>query len=115
MGLIGHSSTLAVPYLPGVITPSEVGAARNAGFVEMKLYPVEQYGGLGLVGSLAAIYPDISFVPTGGIDADTAPAYMAHPNVAAVGGSWIAPRSLIAAGDWDEISRRAVAATTQPA
>jgi 2-dehydro-3-deoxyphosphogluconate aldolase/(4S)-4-hydroxy-2-oxoglutarate aldolase len=88
------------PLLPGVMTPTELIAARNAGFNVLKLFPAQQAGGIGMLQALGAPFPDVLFCPTGGISRDTAPDYLALPNVVCVGGSWVAPRSLMLAGDW---------------
>jgi 2-dehydro-3-deoxyphosphogluconate aldolase/(4S)-4-hydroxy-2-oxoglutarate aldolase len=91
------------PLLPGVMTPTEVIAARSAGFNVLKLFPAEQAGGIGMLQALGGPFPDVLFCPTGGITRALAPDYLALPNVVCVGGSWAAPRALVAAGDWSGI------------
>jgi len=93
-----------LPLLPGVMTPSDVIAARQAGFRELKLFPAQQAGGLGMLQALAGPFPDVTFCPTGGITAETAPEFLALPNVACVGGSWLTPKTALAAGDWETIT-----------
>jgi 2-dehydro-3-deoxyphosphogluconate aldolase / (4S)-4-hydroxy-2-oxoglutarate aldolase len=88
------------PLLPGVMTSTEVIAARSAGFNVLKLFPAEQAGGIGMLQALGGPFPDVLFCPTGGITRALAPDYLALPNVVCVGGSWPAPRALVAAGDW---------------
>jgi 2-dehydro-3-deoxyphosphogluconate aldolase/(4S)-4-hydroxy-2-oxoglutarate aldolase len=88
------------PLLPGVMTPTELIAARQAGFNVLKLFPAAQAGGVGMLRALAAPFPDVAFCPTGGITRETAPDYLAVPNVMCVGGSWMAPAALIERGDW---------------
>jgi 2-dehydro-3-deoxyphosphogluconate aldolase / (4S)-4-hydroxy-2-oxoglutarate aldolase len=88
------------PLLPGVMTPTELIAARNAGFSVLKLFPAEQAGGIGMLRALGAPFPDVLFCPTGGISRDTAPDFLALPNVVCVGGSWVAPKAMLEAGDW---------------
>ena len=88
------------PLLPGVMTPTELIAARNAGFNVLKLFPAEQAGGIDMLRALGAPFPDVLFCPTGGITRATAPDYLALSNVACVGGSWVAPGAMLAAGDW---------------
>ncbi|OFX05016.1 MAG: keto-deoxy-phosphogluconate aldolase [Alphaproteobacteria bacterium RIFCSPHIGHO2_12_FULL_63_12] len=95
------------PSLPGVATASEVMAAQDAGFRAMKFFPAEPAGGIPFLKSLAGPLPDIVFCPTGGIGEEQAPAYLALPNVACVGGSWIATKAMIAAGEWATIERNA--------
>ena len=101
-----------LPLLPGVMTPSEVIAARAAGFTELKLFPAEQCGGIGMLKALGSPFPDVTFCPTGGVTAASAPAYLALPNVACVGGSWLTPKDLVAADGWNEITGLARAAAS---
>ena len=91
------------PLLPGVMTPTEVIAARLAGFNIMKLFPADQAGGVGMLRALGAPFPDVLFCPTGGITRASAPDYLALPNVVSIGGSWMAPRPMIEARDWQGI------------
>jgi 2-dehydro-3-deoxyphosphogluconate aldolase / (4S)-4-hydroxy-2-oxoglutarate aldolase len=91
------------PLLPGVMTPTELIAARASGFNVLKLFPAQQAGGLGMLQALGAPFPDVLFCPTGGITRATAPDYLALPNVVCVGGSWVAPKAMLAAGDWSGI------------
>jgi 2-dehydro-3-deoxyphosphogluconate aldolase/(4S)-4-hydroxy-2-oxoglutarate aldolase len=96
-----------LPYLPGVATPSEVMAARALGLCLMKLFPAEALGGTGFLRALAPVFPGVAFCPTGGIDERQAAEYLELPNVPLVGGSWMAPKDAIAAGDWPRIRRLA--------
>jgi 2-dehydro-3-deoxyphosphogluconate aldolase/(4S)-4-hydroxy-2-oxoglutarate aldolase len=91
------------PLLPGVMTPTELITARAAGFNVLKLFPAQQAGGVGMLQALGAPFPDVLFCPTGGITRATAPDYLALPNVVCVGGSWLAPKAMLAAGDWAAI------------
>jgi 2-dehydro-3-deoxyphosphogluconate aldolase/(4S)-4-hydroxy-2-oxoglutarate aldolase len=95
-----------LPWLPGASTPSEVMALADAGYVLQKLYPAS----LALLDALAAPFPDVRFVPTGGIETNNVRDFFARPNVVAVAGSWIAPRNLIRAHAWRDIHDRASAA-----
>ncbi|HEY2145134.1 MAG TPA: bifunctional 4-hydroxy-2-oxoglutarate aldolase/2-dehydro-3-deoxy-phosphogluconate aldolase [Steroidobacteraceae bacterium] len=88
------------PLLPGVMTPTELIAARQAGFNVLKLFPAAQAGGVGMLRALCAPFPDVFFCPTGGITRENAPDYLALPNVLCVGGSWMAPAALLERGDW---------------
>ena len=108
--LLSHAAGVGFPFLPGSMTPSDVMHALDAGFAAMKLFPAKQAGGIEMLNALGGPFPQVLFCPTGGIDAESAPAYLALPNVACVGGSWLAPAALVAKKDWDEIRRRAVAA-----
>jgi 2-dehydro-3-deoxyphosphogluconate aldolase/(4S)-4-hydroxy-2-oxoglutarate aldolase len=93
-----------LPFLPGAMTPSDVMLRREAGFTAMKLFPAQQAGGIGMLKALGSVFADVRFCPTGGIDAATAPQFLALPNVACVGGSWIVPNDLVAAERWSEIT-----------
>ena len=75
-----------LPLLPGVMTPSDVIAARAAGFTEMKLFPAQQAGGVGMLKALGGPFGDVTFCPTGGVTLASAPVFLALPNVACVGG-----------------------------
>lgn len=97
----------AGPALPGVATASEAMAAADAGYRALKFFPAEPAGGLGFLKSLAGPLPDIRFCPTGGIDAERAADYLKLPNVPCVGGSWIATKPMISAGDWRIIEKNA--------
>ena len=99
-----------LPQLPGVATASEALSLLERGLTEMKLFPAESSGGLGLLKSLASPLPCARFCPTGGITADSAPDYLALPNVGCVGGSWLTPSDLLRTGDWDGVTALARAA-----
>ena len=94
----------SVPLLPGAITPGEIMLAAEAGYSLLKFFPAEQAGGMAFLKALASPFAGIKFCPTGGIEATNAPDYLALGNVACVGGSWVAPDALVAAGQWDEIT-----------
>jgi 2-dehydro-3-deoxyphosphogluconate aldolase / (4S)-4-hydroxy-2-oxoglutarate aldolase len=98
--------------LPGVMTPTEVIAARLAGFDVVKLFPAHQAGGIAMLRALGQPFPDVMFCPTGGITRDSAPEYLALSNVIAVGGSWVAPTAMIEASDWPGIAALARDAAT---
>jgi 2-dehydro-3-deoxyphosphogluconate aldolase / (4S)-4-hydroxy-2-oxoglutarate aldolase len=104
------------PLVPGVMTPSDVIAALEAGFDTLKLFPAREAGGMAMLKALGGPFPQVKFCPTGGIDAASAPDFLALPNVACVGGSWLAPATLIAQKNWTEIERlaRAAAALSHP-
>lgn len=98
------------PFLPGVMTPSEAMRASAAGFSCCKLFPARQAGGVGMLNALQAVFPQLLLCPTGGITAQDAADYLALPNVACVGGSWVAPKRLMQAADWDAIRQLAAQA-----
>lgn len=109
--LLDAARKSSLSLLPGTMTPSEVMTAREAGFSQMKLFPAQQAGGVEMLKALGSVFPDVTFCPTGGITADNAAEYLALPNVACVGGSWIAPKDLVAKKDWGRISQLAREAT----
>jgi 2-dehydro-3-deoxyphosphogluconate aldolase / (4S)-4-hydroxy-2-oxoglutarate aldolase len=94
----------AVPVIPGVATATEICVALDAGITTVKLFPAEPLGGVALISALRGPFPEVRFVPTGGIGAEQLPAYLACPAVAAVGGSWMASRSLIQQERFSEIA-----------
>ena len=99
-----------LPYIPALATASELMAAMEAGFSVCKFFPAAQAGGVAALKALAGPFPHARFCPTGGIDAASASAYLALPNVVCVGGSWITPRAALDAGDFGQIERLARAA-----
>jgi 2-dehydro-3-deoxyphosphogluconate aldolase / (4S)-4-hydroxy-2-oxoglutarate aldolase len=100
-----------VPLLPGVATAGEVMAANADGLAFLKFFPATAAGGVPMLKALAGPFPDVVFCPTGGITAETAPQFLALPNVRVCGGSWLTPADALAAGDWDRITRLAREAT----
>ncbi|RLV08477.1 keto-deoxy-phosphogluconate aldolase [Streptomyces griseocarneus] len=99
-----------VPFLPGVSTASEVMALLERGVREMKFFPAEASGGVAFLKSLAGPLPAARFCPTGGIGPDSAPAYLALPNVGCVGGTWMLPADAVASRDWARVTALARAA-----
>ena len=100
-----------VPLLPGIATASELMRGLAAGFTQFKLFPAVPVGGIGLLKAFAPVFPQARFCPTGGITAANAPEFLALPNVACVGGSWVAPSDALLAGDWAKVTSLARAAT----
>ncbi len=103
-----------LPLLPGAATATEAMALMDRGYTMQKFFPAEAVGGAASLKALAAPLPQILFCPTGGITASNAPDYLALPNVACVGGSWVAPKRALADQDWAEITRLARAAAALP-
>lgn len=99
-----------IPMLPGVATASEAMRAMAAGLTALKFFPAVPAGGVGALKALHGPLPDLIFCPTGGIGHDNAADFLALPNVACVGGSWVAPQSAIEAGAWGRIETLARAA-----
>lgn len=102
--LIAAAKSSELPWLPGVMTPSEVMIARAAGLTALKFFPAQPAGGIAMLKALAGPFPDVTFCPTGGITAITAPEYLALANVACVGGSWLMPPDAIRSRDWPRIT-----------
>jgi 2-dehydro-3-deoxyphosphogluconate aldolase/(4S)-4-hydroxy-2-oxoglutarate aldolase len=99
-----------LPLLPGVATASEVMAAMADGLHFLKFFPATAAGGIPMLKALAGPFPDIGFCPTGGITPETAPQFLALPNVKVCGGSWLTPADAVAQGDWARITQLARAA-----
>lgn len=107
VALIEAAKKSSIPLLAGVATPTEAMRLYAEGFTHLKFFPAEAAGGVPMLKSIAGPLPQITFCPTGGIDLAKAPTYLALPNVACVGGTWMAPKELMQAGRWDEIERLA--------
>lgn len=99
-----------IPLLPGAATASEAMALVEQGFMLQKFFPAQPMGGAATLAALASPLPMVRFCPTGGIDLKKAPGYLKLANVIAVGGSWMAPKAMIANQSWTEITRLAAAA-----
>ncbi len=105
--LLNAAKRRGLPFVPGAATPSEMMRLHQRGYTLQKFFPAEVAGGLPLLKAVASPLPEVRFVPTGGISPDNAADYLALKNVAAVGGSWITPKDMLAAGDFDAIGRLA--------
>jgi 2-dehydro-3-deoxyphosphogluconate aldolase/(4S)-4-hydroxy-2-oxoglutarate aldolase len=92
-----------LPIFPGIATPTDIEMALEQGLEVVKFFPAEQIGGLGYLRAIAAPFPGLQFMPTGGINAGNVGEYLAFDRVVACGGSWMAPQSLIAVGAFDRI------------
>jgi 2-dehydro-3-deoxyphosphogluconate aldolase/(4S)-4-hydroxy-2-oxoglutarate aldolase len=103
--LIEAAREYDLPLLPGAATATEAMRLLEQGFVFQKFFPAEAAGGAPALGSMAGPLPQITFCPTGGVTPENAKTYLALPNTRCVGGSWIAPKALIDAGDWDQITQ----------
>jgi 2-dehydro-3-deoxyphosphogluconate aldolase / (4S)-4-hydroxy-2-oxoglutarate aldolase len=110
--LLGAAEDTEMPLLPGGITASEVMALLEWGYHYQKFFPAEPAGGTATLSSLSAPIPQVKFCPTGGITPQLAPSYLKLSNVITLGGSWMAPKALVAAGDWAGIEKLAREAST---
>jgi len=102
---------IGLPLLPGVATASEVMAANADGYRFLKFFPATAAGGIPMLKALAGPFADLVFCPTGGITLQTAPQFLALPNVKVCGGSWLTPQEAVDAQDWARISALARAAS----
>ncbi|GHH01052.1 bifunctional 4-hydroxy-2-oxoglutarate aldolase/2-dehydro-3-deoxy-phosphogluconate aldolase [Pseudodonghicola xiamenensis] len=105
--LLAACEAAGLPLLPGAATASEAMRLAARGYDMLKFFPAGPAGGAPALAALAAPLPGISFCPTGGVSVTTAPDYLRLPTVPCVGGSWVAPKSLVTAGDWSAIERLA--------
>jgi 2-dehydro-3-deoxyphosphogluconate aldolase / (4S)-4-hydroxy-2-oxoglutarate aldolase len=108
--VIDFARSQNIPIFPGIATPTDIILAIDHGVEIVKFFPAETYGGVKALQSLSAPFPQIKFVPTGGINATNLASYLALSRVVACGGSWMVEKSLIAAGNFAEITRRSAEA-----
>jgi 2-dehydro-3-deoxyphosphogluconate aldolase/(4S)-4-hydroxy-2-oxoglutarate aldolase len=103
-----------LPLFPGVVTPTEIMHALELGWKHLKFFPAETFGGVNALKALIGPFghTGVKFIPTGGITAATLPNYLAVPQVAAIGGSWMAERKLVADKAWDKITALTAEAIT---
>lgn len=116
--LVSAAEGCGLPWLPGVMTPSEVLFALESGYRSLKLFPANGEASVKMLKSFKEPFNGIRFCPTGGINTDNLPTFLRLPNVACVGGTWLAPSSLVRARAWDQITQlakeaRALAASLQ--
>ncbi len=104
----------SIPLIPGIASASELMLGLEHGWQRFKFFPAESSGGLAGIRGLGGPFAHVRFCPTGGIDAAKAPAYLALPNVACVGGSWMLPADALAARDWARIGGLARQAASLP-
>jgi 2-dehydro-3-deoxyphosphogluconate aldolase / (4S)-4-hydroxy-2-oxoglutarate aldolase len=101
--LLDAADASPVPLLPGAASPSELMAMIARGYELLKFFPAEQLGGVPYLKALAPVFQKIRFCPTGGVSPKNVGEYLALPNVVCVGGSWVAPKDALAAGDFGAI------------
>ena len=109
--VISEAAKLGVAMIPGVVTPSEIILGLKLGVKVFKFFPAESYGGLKTLKALSGPFPQIRFIPTGGISQANAADYFKNPKVLAVGGSWMVSKDMVNAGDFDGIAEKSAAAT----
>ena len=103
--VIRYAKELGVYMLPGAVTPTEVMQLIKEDIKVIKFFPAENYGGLKTIQALSGPFPNIKFVPTGGVSLSNLTAYLEFDKIAAVGGSWLCTKDLITSGKWDEITK----------
>ncbi len=108
--MIAALAACALPVVPGAATPSELLTLAEHGFKVAKLFPAAAVGGITMLKALNGPLPDLMFCPTGGIGEDDAAGYLAQPNVACIGGSWMVPKSWLVEGQWDKVTESAARA-----
>lgn len=111
--LVQRTQELGATAIPGCVTPSDLMRARQLGLDVVKFFPSEPSGGLAMIKAIAAPFPGLRFIPTGGVSTGNLEQYLADPRILAVGGSWMVGRSAVGARDWPAIThatREAVAA-----
>jgi 2-dehydro-3-deoxyphosphogluconate aldolase/(4S)-4-hydroxy-2-oxoglutarate aldolase len=101
-----------IPVIPGCATPSEAMALSDLGFTVLKFFPASSAGGIEFLKQIAGPLPHLKFLPSGGVNERNAADYLALPNVVAVGGTWVAPREAVEAGDFAKITALARAAAS---
>ena len=102
--IVEYCVAKGIPVCPGTANPSDVQIAIRCGLKAVKLFPAEAVGGLNLIKSMAPVYPDMKFMPTGGINEKNMLDYLAFDKILCCGGSWMCPKDAIAAKDWDRIT-----------
>lgn len=110
-GILDAAATAEVPLIPGVATVSEMMRALDHGMDCLKFFPAEASGGAAALKGFAGPFPDVAFCPTGGVGLHNIDEYLALKSVITVGGTWLTPDSLLAAGDWEGITAIASEAT----
>ncbi|HEY0500912.1 MAG TPA: bifunctional 4-hydroxy-2-oxoglutarate aldolase/2-dehydro-3-deoxy-phosphogluconate aldolase [Kutzneria sp.] len=108
--LLDAVAATGLPYLPGVSTVGEAMRASERGCTVLKFFPAEAAGGAAYLKSIYGPLPGLRFCPTGGITVSSAAGYLALPNVGCVGGSWLTPKDVLAAGDWSRVESLAAEA-----
>ena len=109
--VIAEAVKLNVPITPGVVTPSEIMIGLKYGLKVFKFFPAGTFGGLKTIKALCGPFPQIRFIPTGGINQENAAEYFQNPKIVAVGGSWMVTKDMVNAGDFDGITAKSAAAT----
>ncbi len=102
--VVEHALSRGVAMFPGVATPTDIEMAMSLGLNTMKYFPAGAFGGLKTLDAISGPYGEVRFIPTGGVSINNLSDYLSHPKVMAVGGSWLAKKTLISAGEWNVIT-----------
>jgi len=105
--VVRAAKAAGIEFVPGAATPTEIGQAQALGCRVVKLFPAALIGGPAFIKAMSPVFPDLRFVPTGGVNLDNLAEYLRLPSVAACGGTWICEPALIRDGRFDEVERRA--------
>lgn len=105
--LLDAAERTGLPFLPGVVSPSEILMALEAGLDHLKFFPAEAYGGVTTLKAFQGPFPNVRFCPTGGVKPENYLDYLALKNVLCVGGTWLTPESALRQGDWARITEMA--------
>ena len=109
--IIAEARRMDVAMMPGVVTPSEIMVGLKLGIEVFKFFPAETFGGLKAIKALSGPFPQIRFLPTGGVNQQNAAEYFKNPKIVAVGGSWMVTKDMVVAGDFEGIAEKSAAAT----
>ena len=109
--IIAEAVKLGVPITPGVVTPSEIMVGLKYGIRVFKFFPAGCFGGLKTIKALCGPFPQIQFIPTGGVNQQNAAEFFENPKILAVGGSWMVTKDMVASGDFDGITEKSRAIT----
>jgi 2-dehydro-3-deoxyphosphogluconate aldolase/(4S)-4-hydroxy-2-oxoglutarate aldolase len=109
-GMVQFCRDLKIPVLPGVCTPTDIQSALDYGLNHLKYFPAEAFGGVSTLNAISSPYPEVRFMPTGGINAANLATYLRLPQVTACGGSWMVERTLIREQQFGQIRETIIAA-----
>jgi 2-dehydro-3-deoxyphosphogluconate aldolase / (4S)-4-hydroxy-2-oxoglutarate aldolase len=108
--VIRRSHQLGLPVIPGISTPTEIMCALDLGCEVLKFFPAQASGGVAMIAALEGPFPELRIIPTGGVTAENASAYLSRRSVVAVGGSWMVSPALVEAGDFETVATLAAQA-----
>ncbi|MCR4704405.1 MAG: bifunctional 4-hydroxy-2-oxoglutarate aldolase/2-dehydro-3-deoxy-phosphogluconate aldolase [Saccharofermentans sp.] len=104
-GIAAWTSDRGIPFIPGVVTPTEIMKAISLGIDVLKFFPADVFGGIKAIKALSAPFGQVRFLPTGGISASNLAEFAGNKAVVAVGGSWVCKKDDILNHEWDKITK----------